>query len=480
MPMHLDPSKRLITRTMRRSSMWRQRITVALSLGSSMRSFDATHLLVLLFPTLGMIPAVAAASTVYLQTRPQFRNESEADPMLRFTPITFYPEPFAALSNLCFVTSGLALFMLPMLSGSFIAPHVFGVGMLYSFLGAGSWAFHKDASRVGTWQHAADRIGMYSAFGYLGVVVMSGAFHSLRRAQVLPRSWSMIISNMLCMAAVMLCIVYQDHIESLWFLGGVGTLVVSGNGLTTAMLAMHRTRTEAKIDVSATSAKTGIQPAWVCQFLPRWCNQIYFRFCLIRGWLLQHRRAGAVLEGLLEAGLCCLLLLVGLSINGVAAQCRDMAAHNNTLSDAERQSLRMRHDMLHGTWHYLAAMAMLTMALTMHRGLCINGAEVHRRPGAKSESSAVIHREEGRSKAILMLISLTFMILLPSEQPIVYVFIWIMLLLAVLPFSMFGLLAVLKRNDENWADRVAALRNAAATARAATMRPKHAALTTTV
>ena len=134
--------------------------------------------------------------------------------MMRFTPVTFYPEPFAALSNLCFVTSGLALFMLPMFSGSFIAPHVFGVGMLYSFLGAGSWAFHKDASRTGTWQHAADRIGMFSAFAYLGVVVISGAIHSLRRSQVTPRSRSMVVSNMLCMAAVMICVVYQEDINS--------------------------------------------------------------------------------------------------------------------------------------------------------------------------------------------------------------------------------------------------------------------------
>lgn len=483
-----------VFRTLRRSSLWRQRITAALSLGSSMRSFDAPHLLVLLFPTLGMVPAVAAAASVYLQVEPQFRNATETDPMLRFTPISFYPEPFASLTNLCYVTSGLVLFLLPMLSGSFLAPHVFGVGMLYSFLGAGSWAFHKDASRVGHWQHAADRIGMFSAFTYLGVVVISGAFHSARRTQVTPRSWSTVISNLTCMGMVMLVIVYQDQIDTNSFLGGFGTLIVCANGLTTVMLAMHRrnmlsksksphacaealAETEHHADATARSTSKRIcfpKLLTICH----WRDQLCAR-------MVHHPNSSAILEGIFEAGLCSLQLLIGLIVNFESARCKDAAAYDTSLSDATRQSLRTRHDILHGTWHYIASMAMLAMALTMHRGLtCIHHEENEKRqpPAGKQSLPALGHKEEAVSKMLILAITLLFLVLLPNQLPELWIFTWIVLLITILPFSTIALYNVVQRHDATWEKRVASLRDALSRgfSRKVIARPSPLPLTTTV
>ena len=317
-PMPKEATRPSVFRTLRRSSLWRQRMTAALSLGSSMRSFDAPHLLVLLFPTLGMVLAVAAAASVYLQVEPQFRTQ------LRPTQRSLHSDLFLSRAicisdQLCYVTSGLVHNLLPMLSGSFLAPHVFGVGMLYSFLGAGSWAFRKDASRVGHWQHAADRIGMFSAFTYLGVVVISGAFHSARRTQVTPRSWSTVISNLTCMGMVMLVIVYQDQIDTNSFLGGFGTLIVCANGLTTVMLAMHRrnmlsksksphacaealAETEHHADATARSTSKRIcfpKLLTICH----WRDQLCAR-------MVHHPNSSAILEGIFEAGLCSLQLLI--------------------------------------------------------------------------------------------------------------------------------------------------------------------------
>ena len=124
----MAPSSRLSAGNkglLRGSTMWRRRIDAALSLGGQMRSFDATHCLALLFPMAGMVPAIVAACQVYT-TSVEYRNNTEADVMLRFTPISIYPEPFACLSNIAYLGSGLALFLLPLLSGSFLAPHAFG------------------------------------------------------------------------------------------------------------------------------------------------------------------------------------------------------------------------------------------------------------------------------------------------------------------------------------------------------------------
>lgn len=81
---------------------------------------------------------------------------------------------------------------------------------------------------------------------------------------------------------------------------------------------------------------------------------------------------------------------------------------------------------------------------------------------------------------IIVVISVAFMILLPSELPAAYIFTWIMLLMTVLPFSLLGLLAVMKRNDENWAQKVESLRNAAARGYTARPKAKPKSLTTTV
>lgn len=136
---------RFFTRTLRRRSLhlnrsWiKKRLSLAVSMGRQMRSLEAMHVLVLLFPAVGMLPAVISAAFVYSDGTFPHRGIEDPDPMLRFTPQTFYPEPFASLSNICYITSGLGLFLLPVLTGSFLAGHIFGIGLLYGFLGAGSW-----------------------------------------------------------------------------------------------------------------------------------------------------------------------------------------------------------------------------------------------------------------------------------------------------------------------------------------------------
>ena len=230
----------MLTRLRRQSlnaSVWRRRVSAALSLGGRMRPFDATHVLALLFPVAGMIPAVVAAISAYYADGATFRGADEDEPMMRFTPKAIYPEPFAGLSNIAYISSGVALFLMPLLSNSFLAPHAIGAGSLFALLGAGSWAFHKSASRIGGWQHAADRIGMFATFSYLGIVVFGGAFHSSTGKPVTPRSRCSLLTNLACMGGTVVCITYQDQIQTELFLAVFGSVVVAANSLTASMLA---------------------------------------------------------------------------------------------------------------------------------------------------------------------------------------------------------------------------------------------------
>ena len=483
MPLNIRTPTRMFTGSLRRSSMWRRRISLAFSLGTQMRTVEATHVLVLLFPALGMIPAVVVAVHVYITGSTEFESGSHADPMLRFTPIVFYPEPFSSLSNLATVSSGLGLFLMPMISGSFLAPQVFGVGMLLSFLGAGSWAFHKDASRIGHWQHAVDRIGMFTAFSYLGVVVLSGCFHSTTRQPVKPRSKCSLLCNLACMAAVSLCIVYQDKIDTASFLGAFGTVVVSANAVTTSMISWYdsasqatggeqkrsdsglTTCTETSICVveDADESKRyagGAKAARHWSFEPRAVvNALGQRVHgSAKACHSRNRRLSAVGEGLFEALICCLFLGVGFALNGEAARCRGAAAHNASLSDEVRLGMVVRHDILHGTWHWLTAMAMLAMGLTMHRGLCVS----QRTIGAHTSVSMprAGGGEENKAKVLLLAITLLMLVLLSCDMRTAIV-IWIIVLSSTVPASLGWLVSVMHQSDQRWAERIAAIRVAA-------------------
>ena len=64
-----------------------------------------------------------------------------------------FKEPFAGPSNIAFWTCGTVLFMLPWLSGTRMPNTTYGIGMNLALLGAASYTFHLDGSRMWTWQH---------------------------------------------------------------------------------------------------------------------------------------------------------------------------------------------------------------------------------------------------------------------------------------------------------------------------------------
>lgn len=463
----LPTRKRRLSMT---ASVWRRRISAAFSLGSRMRPFEATHVMALFFPVMGMLPAVLLSVQAYYLDSTAYRLADEEEPMMRFTPIMIYPEPFAGLSNLSYIAAGIALFLMPVLSGSFLAPHAIGAGVFFAVVGAGSWAFHKDASRTGSWQHAADRIGMFATFSYLGVAVLGGAFHSLTGKPVTPRSRCALLTNLTCMLATVVCITYQDHINTASFLGLFGTVVVAANSLTVATLAVRRASTSMRSShqmhhqpkVSPVQRTWSLRCGHLCTTNSKpdsfaRCQRLskYARLYL-----------SAIVEGSVEAAICCSLLFVGLDINSTAAGFRDAAAHNSSLSDAARINLRARHDMLHGTWHCLSAIALLAMAMTMHRGLCSLGRDEGTETQAVLDAEACHpsalklppprETEEQIAKVLCLGLAL-LMWVLKTSSPKVVLCAWAFVVGLVLPLGVYALRNVTRRVDARWAAKRYAL-----------------------
>lgn len=437
------------------ASVWRRRVSAALSLGSKMRPFEATHVLAFVLPVAGMLPAVVAAIGVYYLEGTIFRGGDDPDLMLRFTPIAISTEPFAALSNIAFAAVGTGLFLMPMLSGSFLAPHAIGAGVLFAYLGASSWAFHVDASRIGSWQHAIDRIGMFTTMGYLGIVVIGGAFHSVTGRPATPRSLCSLLTNISCMVVTFICIAYQDRIDSTYFLGGCGTLVVAANALTAAMLQWRASEHSIIVHPSPPMRR-----AWRLR-----CGAL----CDAKGDPLSYgivapRWFVAVVEGVVEAGIVGLLLFIGLAINRQAAACRSAAAHNATLPASVRIELNARHDMLHGTWHCLISIVLMSMALTMHRGLCSLESR------ASSPTQAVLDDGGGLGAlstgaggvyeriARFMCGALALLMWMIRDAPVrTLVLVWALVVGVTIPAGGFMIWRITRQNDARWLEKRRAL-----------------------
>ena len=208
---------------------------------------------------------------------------------------------------------------------------------------------------------------MFATFSYLGIVVFGGAFHNSTGSRSPPLA--LLAPDQLGVhEGTVVCITYQDQIRTGYLI--FGSVVVAANSL----------------GIDAGVARASIRPLHTSPLPPTEPIERVRRCCgvhvlsatlqhplAIRGSLFVHH---GIFEGVVKATICCLLLFVGLALNSTAASCRDAAAHNASLPDETRIEHQARHDMLHGTWHCLSAMALLAMAMTMHRGLCSLGGKM--------------------------------------------------------------------------------------------------------
>ena len=177
-----------------------------------MNNLEATFTLGMLFPLIGALCASVYATIVYSNYHIYQMPDPAVNRYLWFTIsplqnqtrlVTEVAEPFASACNLAYLVAGSGFFFLQFFSGAPLPEQTYGVAVFLLLLGAASGAFHMDASQTGTWQHHADRFGMYCLFSYLASVMLNGLFHAIKGSPASPRSACSVLTNLLgCFCAV--------------------------------------------------------------------------------------------------------------------------------------------------------------------------------------------------------------------------------------------------------------------------------------
>jgi hypothetical protein len=171
-----------------------------------MNNLEATFNLGVLFPLIGAFIASVYARVVYIKD--DASHFQMPDPAVhrsfwftiapnenRTQLVSEVAEPFAAACNMSYLITGLGFFFLQFFSGAPLPEQAYGMAIFMLLLGATSAAFHMDASRTSTWQHHADRFGMYCLFAYMACIMLNGLFHAMKGAPASPRSCCSIITN---------------------------------------------------------------------------------------------------------------------------------------------------------------------------------------------------------------------------------------------------------------------------------------------
>jgi len=194
--------------------------TAVLSLEGHGQLQRAASLALVTFAALvGTIPAVVYASSVYLDSTVRYSAAG-------FTERDFTPErdvgdrpfsiaePFATVTNLCLITSGIGFFFMQALSERYLSPQLFGMAIFFVFLGAASWAFHADASESKTWQHHTDRLAMYCSYTYMSCMALNGTIHAALGRPDRPRDWATMLTTAFGLFGAAIMLTHQGHLLS--------------------------------------------------------------------------------------------------------------------------------------------------------------------------------------------------------------------------------------------------------------------------
>jgi len=316
-------------------------------------NLEAMHTLALFWALFGMLFPTFFAASVYLNANTsdtsEFNTVREGGLAAQqlYTPmdaqfIGVVYEPFAGLSNFAYFTTGLGLYLMPQLSGDDMPASTSLVALFICILGASSGAFHVDGSKMGTWQHSADRFAMYMPFGFLSVCQLNGTLHAIRGVPATPRSlWSLLTSvGGVCFA--MYCLVYQDQFESMNFLIGTGFVAFTADFVTMIALHFHLQTRRTLKDGEARSC----------------CKKLCYSIARALPTL-------AIRLSLLGTGFWCNMAGAQFFKDSV-----DGNAHGGMAPTVEnRIEWRMQHDFLHGTWHFWSSIALMGLGLSLTEGL---------------------------------------------------------------------------------------------------------------
>ena len=417
---------------------------LALPVLDAFGNLEAIYTLSVFVPFLGAFPGVLHAVSVYLC---EDRLEEPARSAFYYSESTtdvrhhlfatrgdfiHFMEPLAGPSNFAYWTAGAALYVMPWVAREELPNTTYAIGLLLAMLGAASYAFHRDGSRTGTWQHATDRYCMFTLLAFLACTAPNGLYHAWRGVAAGPRSAPTLASNLCAMLAVAAALSYQEEIDTTLFLGAAGTVAVACNALTMGVLAGRRAD-ELPLTQSGWAAlhKGGDAPE----------TGTARRRRRRRRW---HPRVLFCAQVASSAALQCLPFFLGLLVcNRASDAAMRRALHGDdggepprALSDAERRLARRLHDVLHGIWHVLSSVFCMQASLITVEGLT-----------GRLDAPQGDTREEWAASLLIVIVSVVFPLLVIRSAPF-----WLVLYalvaveLVVLAFGVLALRSVVRKH----------------------------------
>lgn len=319
------------------------------TLPPGVHNLAAIHTLSLFFPLAGMLPSIVYTASWYGNSNVTFHSVDTAvrrsgnhiggTADVRVAPVgAFLVEPFSTTSNFAFWVAGFGLFLMPCLSGDRMPSQTFVMAVLLVQLGTSSAAFHATGSVIGTWQHAADRMCMYMPFAFLCVAMMAALHAACWGQRASSRSTCGFVTNIGAITFMAVSLYYQAEYNSMGFLLPTGFVTFTLDYFTFASLHFHRFCGKKVPPPSAAQRRCYVIKAGV-RALPS----------------LFHK-------------LSCLGLGFYLNLSGQASW-RDFTRPSPNATHAELVEARKLYDFKHGSWHFLTAVVLMALGLTVVEGL---------------------------------------------------------------------------------------------------------------
>lgn len=399
---------------------------------------EAMHTMGLLFPVIGISIASWSAAGFYLNDPHYILNGTTDSRYYDYTADQVIKEPFATMCNLCYIVSGFSYFVVQFLSGGAMPEQTYGLGVMLLLEGAASFAFHRDGSRTQTWAHQADRFGMYIQFTYCACVVWNGAYHALRGQPVQPRSFCSLVTNFAALFCVFFFLVQQAEYEAMPLLIGCGFVIWGVNLVSLSLLHARATSALEVQTFSQTLSKLDTKLDTVSRAVTR------------RGAGRQRsrRKLSSAQVRLLRAFAMVALpstatqlfaLGIGFWCNMLSDEAKVSVVRGARLPFDEAVLQRQRHDMLHGTWHFLTAVPINTT------GYCL----INALSGRFDQPEMRFHWAERLAVGISLLLTASLAAMAAADAPpMAFLAFWIGVSVTAMPLLCFALACQVRRHNE--------------------------------
>ena len=280
---------------------------------------------------------------------------------------------------------------------------------------------------------------MYIQFTYCSCVVWNGAYHALRGQPVQPRSFCSLATNFAALFCVFFFLVQQAEYDAMSLLVGCGFVIWTVNCIslsflharaTSALEAQKFSQTLAKLDTKIDSVARHVSRRGAGRERSR--RQLSSaQVRLLRAFFTAALPSTATQLFALGIGFWCNMLSDEAKVSVARA------GFTGTFDEAVLQ--RQRHDLLHGTWHFLTAVPINTT------GYCL----INALSGRFDQPEMRFHWAERLSMCVSLLLTSCLAAMAAADAPpMAFLAFWLGVSLTVMPLICFALGCQVRKHNE--------------------------------